>query len=629
MDFRHIKSTTVQIADAMHPLLPGEAKYRGYVHRLVQFTVEHQLLDGETWRVFVDQFRLHSDSDNCWRGEYWGKMMRGGCMTYACTKNERLYRTLEASVLDLLGTQDAEGRITTYPKEKEFNGWDMWVRKYVMLGLLFFYDICKNRGLRGRILRAAKRHADYIVRAIGDGAGQKPILETSAVWGGLNSASVLEPFVLLYERTAEPAYLRFSEYIAGTGMCKDMDLIGTCLRKSAYPYQFRHTKAYEMMSCFEGLLELYRVTGENDYLQAATNFADMVAETDITAIGCAGCTHELLDHAAVRQTEYSDTVMQETCVTVTWMKLCGKLLYLTGESRFADRIERSALNAMAGAVNTECQDMHRAQAMVYTSGEPESVPHEPYPFDSYSPLFDNRRGVKVGGFKRMQNGRSYGCCACIGSAGTALTELFGVTEGNNTLYVNLYAACTVRTRLCGSPVALDMRANLAKSGKIRIRVRAAAPFTLALRVPAWSKTFRVRTDGTPQCGEVAQGYFRLELDKAECTVEIEVCDDLQVCRLNGKFSLSKGPYVLAADRRFTADLAKPVRLAQTLRATPFRPAQTDCFHPNIALRVKTDGAPLLVFDYAETAKNYDDEISGATVWFAERTDEAKEGAPEA
>ena len=620
MYFEQEKSETEQIKNVLHPLLPGEARYHGYIDRLVRFTVEHQLLDAQTWQMFVDQFRLHSDSDNCWRGEYWGKMMRGGCMTYACTKNERLYRTLEASVLDLLGTQDAEGRITTYPKEKEFNGWDMWVRKYVMLGLLFFYDICKNRGLRGRILRAAERHADYIVRAIGDGAGQKPILETSAVWGGLNSASILEPFVLLYERTAAPSYLRFSEYIAGTGMCKDMDLIGTCLHKSAYPYQFKHTKAYEMMSCFEGLLELYRVTGENDYLQAAINFADMVAETDITAIGCAGCTHELFDHAAVRQTEYSDMVMQETCVTVTWMKLCSKLLYLTGESRFADQIERSALNAMAGAVNTECQDMHRAKAMVYTNGEPESVPHEPFPFDSYSPLFNNRRGEKVGGFKRMQNGRSYGCCACIGSAGTALSEIFGVLKGENALYVNLYAKCSVRTALNGNDVALDLSADLAKSGTVRIRVRAGAPFTLALRVPAWSSGFCVQINGRPQGRQTEKGYLPLSLDQGESVVEIAVGNDLQVHRLNGKFLLTKGPFVLAADKRFTPDLGAPVRLLRGAKRLPLSVVRRDGFHPNIALQIKTDGAPLLVFDYAETAKNYDDEISGATVWFNETAD---------
>ena len=117
--------------------------------------------------MFVDQFRLHSDSDNCWRGEYWGKMMRGGCMTYACTKDGALYRVLEESVRDLLSTQDERGRITTYPAEKELCGWDLWVRKYVMLGLLYFFDICKNKKLKEKILTALQRHADAVVEKVG------------------------------------------------------------------------------------------------------------------------------------------------------------------------------------------------------------------------------------------------------------------------------------------------------------------------------------------------------------------------------------------------------------------------------------------------------------------------------
>lgn len=230
---KQIKSEQEKIHNDLFPLIPGEAKYRGYIEALVKFTLGHQLLDADTWKMFVDQFRLHSDSDNCWRGEYWGKMMRGGCMTYCCTKNAKLYSVLENSVRDLLSTQDDLGRITTYPIEKEFNGWDMWVRKYVMLGLLYFYDICKNRALQAKILKALSKHADYIVRHIGPDAAQKPLLETSAVWGGLNSASILEPFVLLYRKTSEPKYLAFSQYIADTGFCKDMNLIDICLHKSA------------------------------------------------------------------------------------------------------------------------------------------------------------------------------------------------------------------------------------------------------------------------------------------------------------------------------------------------------------------------------------------------------------
>lgn len=577
------------MSNKLNPLKAGEAEYCGYIDKLVRFTVSYQLTDDETWALFVNQFRIHSDNDNCWRGEYWGKMMRGGCMTYACTKDEKLYASLEKTVKDLLAAQDADGRITTYPSEREFNGWDMWVRKYVMLGLIYFYDICESRALKAEIIIALEKHADYIISRIGE--NKKPLLDTSAVWGGLNSASILEPFVKLYNMTKEPRYLDFSSYIVSTGFCKDMNLINICYDKSAFPYQFKHTKAYEMMSCFEGLLEYYRVTGNENHLAAVKNFVDMVHETDITIIGCAGCTHELFDNSAVKQTEYNETVMQETCVTVTWMKLCYNLLLLTGDGKYAGYIETSALNAMAGAVNDEKQDMHRAAAMVYSSGEPESVPHEPYPFDSYSPLADNRRGRKVGGFKKMQNGRSYGCCACIGSAGTALTEIFGILKGSSGFYVNLYNRCDMKTEINGGKINIEIFADLYKSGEVKINVSAEKSFNLALRIPDWSDKFIIKSGEEVLSYKTENGYAVIEIAPQEKILTVELDNSVKKHSLNGKTAYTKGPFVLATDKRFEANTA---------------------FNANLVIPAE-NGRPALC-DYASAGKNYDDEISGLSVW---------------
>ena len=78
------------------------------------------------------------------------------------------------------------------------------------------------------------------------------------------------------------------------------------------------------MSCCEGLTEHYKDVKDDKYLRAAENFVDMIVESDYTIIGCCGCSTEMLDNSSVTQTNYSDDVMQETCVTVTFMKLCSK-----------------------------------------------------------------------------------------------------------------------------------------------------------------------------------------------------------------------------------------------------------------------------------------------------------------
>ena len=114
------------------------------------------------------------------------------------------------------------------------------------------------------------------------------------------------------------------------------------------------TKAYEMSSCFMGLLEYYRITGVERYRTAVENFAAKVLENDFTIAGSGGLGHELFDHSAVRQANpnIGDTP-QETCVTVTLMQLFSQLALFTGDPKYLDAFERSLYNAYLGAVNTE------------------------------------------------------------------------------------------------------------------------------------------------------------------------------------------------------------------------------------------------------------------------------------
>ena len=72
-----------------------EISFKGFIDDSIRYIEDFQLLDGELWARFVQQFNEDSDFDAGWRGEYWGKMMRGAAMTYAYTKNPLLYSAME------------------------------------------------------------------------------------------------------------------------------------------------------------------------------------------------------------------------------------------------------------------------------------------------------------------------------------------------------------------------------------------------------------------------------------------------------------------------------------------------------------------------------------------------------
>ena len=400
---------------------PGTIELQGREKQYLDFITETQLLDRSLWEHFVAVYRTKADgADRGWRGEYWGKMMRGACLVYRCTKDARLYELLRQSVAALLAAAEEDGRLSTYARVCECTGWDLWCRKYVLTGMLHFCDICDDPALAEQILDGMERHLDCLIERVGPGAGQTEITATSDYWLGVNACSILEPVLDLYRRRPRERFLAFARYIIGTGGCSGGDLIALALQNKKAPYRYPETKAYETMSFFEGVLAFYEVTGERRFLDAVLRFAEQVNDTEITLIGCAGCTHELFDHAAACQTRFIEKPTQETCVTVTWMRLCARLFLLTGEDRYAARVAQSALNALYGSVNLFLQP-----GTIPKTGE--RLP--PLPFDSYSPLVQNRRGRGVGGLKYFDDGTFYGCCAAIGAAGLAVWPLIRDRSG--------------------------------------------------------------------------------------------------------------------------------------------------------------------------------------------------------
>ena len=85
---------------------PGEIKIRGYAGSLINYTIGNQYDDESTWKLLVDQFRLCYDIDNGWRGEFWGKMMRGACLTFRATNNARLYNEIVKTIKDMLSVKN-------------------------------------------------------------------------------------------------------------------------------------------------------------------------------------------------------------------------------------------------------------------------------------------------------------------------------------------------------------------------------------------------------------------------------------------------------------------------------------------------------------------------------------------
>ena len=585
--------------------------FDGIMDDTAYFVQENQLKDVDYWKKFVYQFKADPAPDtptNAWRGEYWGKMMRGACITYQYTQDAELYKILTDTVLDLLSAQDALGRYSTYSVEGEFNGWDMWSRKYILLGLLHFHEICRDEALRKTVLDSACRHLDYIIKKVGNGENQVKITETSGIWGGVNSSSILEPVMRMYNATGKQEYLDFAAYIVNEGGSSMGNIFEMAYKNKKMPFEYPVVKAYEMMSCFEGLLEYYRATGIEKWKTAAENYAKRIMETDITVIGSAGCMHELFDHSAVTQTLTGRRGrMQETCVTVTWMKFCMQLLCLTGDITYAEEIEKSIFNGLYGAVNRE-----------------KSPKNGGLIFDSYSPLLNFHRGIAIGGLQTLNGIAFYGCCAAIGAAGTGFAPQFVLQSTDKGVVFNTYACGAVNTKTPNNKdISFGIETEYPAEDDIEITtyLEDEEEFEVLLRIPAFADGASVTADGTVYRAEPGEYLSLNRVWKGGDKIKIHLDVSLKIIKAadnpedkNSKkhIALKRGALLLARDRQVTDDVGEAIPYEKNIYIKKINsidlPSQCQYL-------VSTDkGYATVMIDYASAGKTFDME-SETECWF--------------
>ncbi len=344
---REDRSTTLIVKDELSAPVFSSVKINGMLGTKIDQCIQNGVM-AKNFSLYSAAFMNKLDDGGGFTGEFWGKWFTSAALGYAYQPTAANRAILDKSVSELLKAQDADGRLSSYSRSQEFGFWDIWSRKYAMLGLIAYYDQTGEKSA----LKAACRATDALIEI--SGPGKKKLTETGLqILGSLSSVSVLEPVVLVYERSGDKKYLDYARYLVqlwsepDSYNPKGLRYIEDAIA-GVDPVLLAAPKAYEMMSCYEGLCELYRVTGDPKLLEAAVKFGKSVLKKEIMIVG-SGSSAELWCDGANRQTEMMEQPM-ETCVTATWMKLCYQLLKLTGDPVWADQLEISLYNALLGAM---------------------------------------------------------------------------------------------------------------------------------------------------------------------------------------------------------------------------------------------------------------------------------------
>lgn len=497
----------------------------GFVGNRIRLCMERRV-KAQPVGELVEPFR-HLTEGKRWQSEFLGKWMLGAIGMYEYCGDQALRDSIDLAARQLMATQRADGYIGNYKPEDRLTQWDIWGRKYTALSLLAYHRLTHD----AEALATVRRLIDGLMKELAD---KRVEIAATGNYRGMASCSVLEPVVWLYRATGEPRYLEFARQIvrsmespAGAGLVAKALADVPVAQRFPHPAQWwsaeNGQKAYEMMSCYEGLMELGHVTGDPLYLEAARRAADNIRATEINIAG-GGAAFECWYGGKARQTRPAYHTM-ETCVTFTWMQFCARLLRATGQAFYADEFERTMYNALMASMKADGTQISK-----------------------YSPLEGRRHPGE------QQCGMRINCCNANGPRGFALIPRTACHVRGKCVYINLYLPAQADLQVERRRVNLSMETRYPQDGNVRITVSPEREddFTVALRIPAWAGNgYAVAVNGEPQPAALRGGYLYLHRRwRKQDTIDIDFKLQTRVATCSGAQAVVHGPLVFARDSRF-------------------------------------------------------------------------------
>ena len=556
--------------------LEGEIGAR--IDRFILERVSGKFALEEVLREAEDYFKTQYDdiyTFGYWRSEFWGKLMLSAVRCCQYKNDNVLKEKLRKSCYKMLSLQREDGYLSTYRnsdnlypvdvvKSAFYSGWEanycwnVWGMKYTLWALIEAYEYMQDK----KILKGAVKLADWIIAKFNaDGTRVKD----SGVMDGMPSSSILKPMLILYRISGDDKYLQFGKDIANEWVREDNErpnLINNALSGVAVANWYGLTdkklaeghdlgsdwvpKAYEMTSCFDGIIELYRITGDEKLFNAAKALYEILVKHESNILGSVGYC-ERYQNAA----DYADAAT-EICDVLHWMRLCFELFCLTGEAKYMQSFEKAFVNAyMAG---------------VYEDGK-------------MGAFFVRSAGRHFRAAPQCESRYQHCCLNNVGRGFTNAAESC-VTKSRDGYFVNMFTQSYVRF----GDTEIRVGANYFDSGWVGISIRNPEKNNkLYLRIPEWSKNTKIRVGlgdeiAVPVCGD----YYEIELNedttimkiRFDMTVEVINCDWSPIpdgdyhkqrwsdgiyglcnsdCMLKcSKIVLRRGPVILARSKKFGA-----------------------------------------------------------------------------
>jgi DUF1680 family protein len=175
----------------------------------------------------------------------------------------------------------------------------------------------------------------------------------------------------------------------------------------------------------------------------------------------------------------NDTNYSETCASVGLMMFCQRMLRNTHGAKYADTLERALYNTVLAGISLDGRQFFYVNPLEVW---PESCLNNP-----------TKEHVKV------ERQKWFGCACCPPNVARTLASLgqYVYAVSQDTIYFNLYISNETAFTINDEEFMIKQSTKYPFDSVVAISVRGkeSKEFTIAIRLPAWSKTAHVIIDG--------------------------------------------------------------------------------------------------------------------------------------
>ncbi|MEW6237915.1 MAG: beta-L-arabinofuranosidase domain-containing protein [Candidatus Omnitrophota bacterium] len=470
--------------------------------------------------MFRERDRKPEPSIVPWAGEFAGKYLISAIQARRMTNDPHLDVLLQRVIGELIESQDEDGYLGPFKKEERLLGyWDLWGHYHCLLALLMWHEDANDADAKECAIRAA----DLICRTYLD--ADRRILDMGS--HEMNMA-IIHVFGRLYRIIQDERYLKMMLEIT-----KEWEESGDYFRMGLKGVDFYKLPRprWESLPDIQGILELYRITGREEYKKAFENLWRSIVKFDRHNTGGFSTFEQAIGDP------YTPGPI-ETCCTIAWAALTGDMLRLTGDSAAADELEWSTWNSIMGSQ--------------HPSGR----------WWTYDTPMDGARLASAHHivFQARAGTPELNCCSVNGPRGLGMLSEWSFLTDEEGAIVNYYGPVQARfTMQNGLPIQIEEETSYPADPRIVLHIVPEKPaeFTLRLRIPNWSKNTNASINGNSLAGVEAGKYLSIRRtwnpgDQVELNLDFSIRAWIGDGHAFGKTSVYYGPLLLAFDSHFNS-----------------------------------------------------------------------------